>query len=616
MILFNWFLLIFFTNAYAQNCSDYYSCQLELYEELLRKSRPSIRPVQRDSQNMTVRLGFSLVRLVSVNEEESKLTIRAHINQTWNASVLGWKATEYANVQHFRVPAHSIWTPKIELLNPSTTVDSEANHFVNIRSDGLCELSYSSLLTIPCNFDLTNFPFDQQTCTFKMGSSLYDINEVSIERAFDFVIDEPGLMPNGYYFVSNTIQQQTAYFAGFDRSYDQISINFDIHRRSTYFLRLVNWPGSILMLLTLTIFFLPPSAPERIVYSSILLVCQFLLLIMFAFYVPKRLGTTWPWMGRTIFYDICLTGMTLVFSVLVRMLSDEKYFASERPSIKIRNFVFGFLSKLVGFRRLSFTTLIAGRESEYDINDSVMEPLTSVANNSAGIAADSQNVPSNILNRDVCLSTSRTMGCCGSAQKKHDKPTRPSNLVRLNNDARSDLSDAIINDLLTKTKFSKQEILDWWHGFLADCPTGLLDKKKFIEVYQYRYPNGKAKNFCNHVFRTFNPDMKTHAIDFQRFMCAIDITLNGSTDEKLEWAFAMYDVNGDQRISKHEMSSVVQSMFDLLGKDKRGGNNPRRHVDQIFSRIDVNQDNYVSKEEFLRGCKADEQIRTILAPHY
>lgn len=102
----------------------------------------------------------------------------------------------------------------------------------------------------------------------QMGSSLYDINEVSIERAFDFVIDEPGLMPNGYYFVSNTIQQQTVFFAGFDRSYDQISINFDIHRRSTYFLRLVNWPGSILMLLTLTLFFLPPSAPERILYGT------------------------------------------------------------------------------------------------------------------------------------------------------------------------------------------------------------------------------------------------------------------------------------------------------------------------------------------------------------
>ena len=73
----------------------------------------------------------------------------------------------------------------------------------------------------------------------------------------------------------------------------------------------------------------------------------------------------------------------------------------------------------MGFRRLSFTTLIAGREryfqslklnsnidlhsSEYDINDSVMEPLTSVANNSAGTAVDSQNVSSNVLNRDVGL---------------------------------------------------------------------------------------------------------------------------------------------------------------------------------------------------------------------
>jgi hypothetical protein len=75
-------------------------------------------------------------------------------------------------------------------------------------------------------------------------------------------------MPNGYYFVSHTIEQQTVFFAGFDRSYDQISMQFNIHRRSTYFIRLINWPGSILILLTLTIFFLPPTASERIIYGN------------------------------------------------------------------------------------------------------------------------------------------------------------------------------------------------------------------------------------------------------------------------------------------------------------------------------------------------------------
>jgi neurocalcin delta len=206
------------------------------------------------------------------------------------------------------------------------------------------------------------------------------------------------------------------------------------------------------------------------------------------------------------------------------------------------------------------------------------------------------------------------MGCGGSAEKKKTNDNTSDSLAL--NQIKPEISEDVINNLLNKTKFTQQEILDWWHGFLADCPSGLLDKKKFVEVYQCRYPDGKAKKFCDHVYRTFNPDKKIHAIDFEHFMCAIDITLNGSKDEKLEWAFTMYDINSDGRISKKEMSSVIESMFDLLGKDKKGANNPRKHVDQIFLRIDSNHDNYLSKEEFLVGCNTDENIRTILAPHY
>ena len=200
------------------------------------------------------------------------------------------------------------------------------------------------------------------------------------------------------------------------------------------------------------------------------------------------------------------------------------------------------------------------------------------------------------------------MGCCSGTNTKKTFEGKSFK--------EPELTQKVINNLLTKTKFSEQDILDWWYGFLADCPSGLLDRKKFNEVYQFRYPNGHAKKFCDHIFRTFNPDKHTRMIDFEHFMCAIDITLNGSSDQKLEWAFTMYDINGDEQISKKEMSQVVESMFDLLGKDKKGQNNPRKHVDQIFARIDLNKDNYVSKEEFLLGCKADEQIRTILAPHY
>ncbi len=42
--------------------------------------------------------------------------------------------------------------------------------------------------------------------------------------------------------------------------------------------------------------------------------------------------------------------------------------------------------------------------------------------------------------------------------------------------------------------------------FQKDCPTGKLNKKKFIDVYKQFYPSGKAEKFCEYVFRTFDND--------------------------------------------------------------------------------------------------------------
>lgn len=176
------------------------------------------------------------------------------------------------------------------------------------------------------------------------------------------------------------------------------------------------------------------------------------------------------------------------------------------------------------------------------------------------------------------------------------------------------LPECVIENIMQNTKFNREDILEWWSGFVEDCPSGRLDKKTFLEVYRHRYPHATSGKFCEHVFRTFNPDKKSRSIDFERFMCAIDVTLHGTPEEKLDWAFRVYDINGDERISRSEMLKILEAMFELLGKEKTGLNNPKKHVDEIFSSIDLNQDNYVSKEEFILGCQQDHYVRTILAP--
>ena len=109
-------------------------------------------------------------------------------------------------------------------------------------------------------------------------------------------------------------------------------------------------------------------------------------------------------------------------------------------------------------------------------------------------------------------------------------------------------------------QFGKFNHIHSFRDFKKDCPTGLLEKKKILELYEQILPEGKGntKFFAEQIFRLFDMD-RNGVIDFkvplffvkslpqnienQEFMVAIDMTAEGSPEEKLKWAFKMYDRN-------------------------------------------------------------------------
>uniref|UniRef100_A0A1I8BSI2 EF-hand domain-containing protein n=1 Tax=Meloidogyne hapla TaxID=6305 RepID=A0A1I8BSI2_MELHA len=81
---------------------------------------------------------------------------------------------------------------------------------------------------------------------------------------------------------------------------------------------------------------------------------------------------------------------------------------------------------------------------------------------------------------------------------------------------------------------TEKEIKQWHKGFKRDCPNGLL-----TEV--------------------------DGAIEFHEFVRALSITSRGTLEEKLGWAFKLYDIDRDGFIKRNEMELIVGSIYKMLG---------------------------------------------------
>lgn len=127
----------------------------------------------------------------------------------------------------------------------------------------------------------------------------------------------------------------------------------------------------------------------------------------------------------------------------------------------------------------------------------------------------------------------------------------------MGNTTSSALSKEILDDLKLSTKFTENEICQWYENFQKQCPTGRITPEEFEQIYTRFFPDSDPKSYARHVFRSFDTN-DDGTLDFKEYIIALHMTSTGKTTRKLEWAFSLFDVDKNGYINKTEVTEICQ----------------------------------------------------------
>lgn len=149
-------------------------------------------------------------------------------------------------------------------------------------------------------------------------------------------------------------------------------------------------------------------------------------------------------------------------------------------------------------------------------------------------------------------------------------PSRAHAASPMGNSKSGSLSKEILEELQLNTKFTEEELSAWYQSFLKECPSGRITRQEFQTIYAKFFPEADPKAYAQHVFRSFDAN-SDGTLDFKEYVIALHMTSAGKSSQKLEWAFSLYDVDGNGTISKNEVLEIITVSVGLRSPAVAGG---------------------------------------------
>ncbi|XP_019954972.1 neuronal acetylcholine receptor subunit alpha-7-like [Paralichthys olivaceus] len=309
------FALVVAVTACSVRVSHQGPSQRRLLNDLMNSYLPLERPVQNDTQTLTVSLGLSLMQIMDVDEKNQVLTTNIWLQLFWNDIYLQWNPEEYPGVTHLRFPENLIWKPDILLYNSADErFDATFHTNILVNSSGGCSFIPPGIFKSTCNIDVRWFPFDVQKCELKFGSWTYG------GWSLDLKMVEPditGYIANGEWdLVEITGQKNERSYECCPEPYPDVTFTLVMRRRTLYYGLNLLIPCVLISTLALLVFLLPADSGEKISLGITVLLSLTVFMLLVAEIMPATSDSV-PLIAQYFATTMVIVGVSVIATVLV-----------------------------------------------------------------------------------------------------------------------------------------------------------------------------------------------------------------------------------------------------------------------------------------------------------
>ena len=171
--------------------------------------------------------------------------------------------------------------------------------YVLLKSNGSVNWPVPVKLKTACRVVITYFPFDDQLCTIRIGSWIYNNEWIDYKSSQDS-IDMTEYIHNSEWELGYFNFQKVPYSLAMNGK-SQSDLTFEVHLRRQTFFYIFNIivPCIMLSILTLLTFWLPPTSAEKISLGLSVFLAFSMFMLLIAEEVPAT-SESIPLIGETI----------------------------------------------------------------------------------------------------------------------------------------------------------------------------------------------------------------------------------------------------------------------------------------------------------------------------